>query len=539
MKKIYLAFISLYLLLMFIGAGKLKAQDWEWARKADATTDLQSSQQICADNAGNVFALGLNSGTATYNTTILNSGYFIVKYDTYGNVMWAQNIQGRPRRILCDDYGNLYVLGNFDSTVAIGSYTFSVNGNSSFYFAKINSGGILQWAKAFGDTAINFASDFAIDKDGSIFITGYYSYSITFDTFTLFDSTQSSLSFFIAKLNAAGNTQWANSGPNNYPSPPLYYYAGSRIKLTPSGSMYILGKTVTDPVDDECSSYFIMKCDASGQMQVRREHFDNCFNSSLQLAVDDNSNVFYIFNYAGHYYYEPVLAKYDSMLNHQWNLPLSNGAYYAAYSLYKGLSTDSEGNIYVAGQFGCEISGDTIHAYNRSIIRNGAFDILVAKFNGSSQCQWLKSAGGRIGERTADLFIDKKGICYLAGNYNLFWQSQALYDTVYFDNQFIYNDGNWNQMFVAKLNPPLPTAIQTLIPNPNTFIQIFPNPTHGLLNVECKIQNAELNIYNYLGEKIHHQILNQQSEIINLSAQPKGVYFLAVGNTIRKITLIN
>lgn len=61
---------------------------------------------------------------------------------------------------------------------------------------------------------------------------------------------------------------------------------------------------------------------------------------------------------------------------------------------------------------------------------------------------------------------------------------------------------------------------------------IFPNPNNGVFSVLIKneIQKAELVISNTLGEKIYTSYLNSNNAEIDLSKEPKGIYFYTITN---------
>src|ERR1700752_3368741 len=99
------------------------AQQWEWAKKANSTIAGQVSKKICYDNSGNVIALGSNLGKETYGTTVLDSGSFIVKYDSTGNLFCAVKMEGDAVDVNSDVLGNIYVLGNFSGNITIGSFS--------------------------------------------------------------------------------------------------------------------------------------------------------------------------------------------------------------------------------------------------------------------------------------------------------------------------------------------------------------------------------------------------------------------------------
>ena len=93
MKKKYLVLFALISSLQFYG------QSWEWAVKSTHTSDWQKPEKICTDNNGHVFVLGLNHGSAQFNTAIVNSGSYLIKYSSNGILIWARKIEGSPTEI--------------------------------------------------------------------------------------------------------------------------------------------------------------------------------------------------------------------------------------------------------------------------------------------------------------------------------------------------------------------------------------------------------------------------------------------------------
>ena len=72
----------------------------------------------------------------------------------------------------------------------------------------------------------------------------------------------------------------------------------------------------------------------------------------------------------------------------------------------------------------------------------------------------------------------------------------------------------------------------------NSF-EVFPNPAQAnfiiKLNFEFKILNAELSIYNSLGEIIFSDKLKHPQETININLT-KGIYFLKVSSSENQFT---
>ncbi len=67
-------------------------------------------------------------------------------------------------------------------------------------------------------------------------------------------------------------------------------------------------------------------------------------------------------------------------------------------------------------------------------------------------------------------------------------------------------------------------------------INIYPNPTNGLINIETFGQRINsLELFNAKGSKVYY--LNKFNDNIDISNQPKGIYFLKIKNIDNKIIL--
>jgi len=85
---------------------------------------------------------------------------------------------------------------------------------------------------------------------------------------------------------------------------------------------------------------------------------------------------------------------------------------------------------------------------------------------------------------------------------------------------FQYSNLNWS-------GPCLPLSQNEI--TTNDFVSVYPNPSSGIFNInfgDAYLQISEIEIYNSLGEKIFFSPVTNNLTSINLSSQPKGIYFL-------------
>jgi uncharacterized repeat protein (TIGR03803 family) len=61
-------------------------------------------------------------------------------------------------------------------------------------------------------------------------------------------------------------------------------------------------------------------------------------------------------------------------------------------------------------------------------------------------------------------------------------------------------------------------------------IKVYPNPSKGVFKIQLPVGSGQLSVevYNMLGEKVYTTQAIKQSQTINLTGQPKGVYFYRV-----------
>jgi gliding motility-associated-like protein len=140
---------------------------------------------------------------------------FIYKTDFNGNGEWVRRIRGQStenfRTLTTDEYDNVYVLGNYNSSTiyvdSTASLTNTYTGNTGgydTYIGKYNRTGDLQWFLRKGSSAKDIYNDFVV-RNNVIYATGYFANQIIFNNDTLRTSGGANEDAFLAAFNEIGD----------------------------------------------------------------------------------------------------------------------------------------------------------------------------------------------------------------------------------------------------------------------------------------------------------------------------------------------
>lgn len=201
-----------------------------WAKSA-GTISNEVASGIAVDAGGSLFVTGFFEGTTlSFGSNVLTSSgnfdIYIVKYDSFGNVLWANSAGGTADEIgegiTLDASGELYLVGYFHSpSIVFGSTTLSNSGVYDVFIAKYNAVGNVVWAKSSG--GLNFDIGFGISADvlGNLYVVGTFdSPAISFGSTTLTNSGMNDI--FIAKLSSTLNSMYENTSQSTiqiFPNP--------------------------------------------------------------------------------------------------------------------------------------------------------------------------------------------------------------------------------------------------------------------------------------------------------------------------------
>jgi len=176
-----------------------------WAEQAGEPADGDNGDGISVDTSGNTFVSG----------RVGSSSVFVAKYDVSGNVLWTKYPGSAGDAIgygiAADASGNCYVTGMFWDTITFGSTVLTSNGNEDVFVAKYDTDGNALWAKNAGGVDLDWGLEIASDESGTCYVIGGFKNTATFGSYNL--TSYGNQDIFIAKYDTDGNVIWAiNAG---------------------------------------------------------------------------------------------------------------------------------------------------------------------------------------------------------------------------------------------------------------------------------------------------------------------------------------
>ena len=332
-----------------------------WAKSLGGTSG-DDGTSIITDASGSIYVTGsfkntvdFDPGPGTLNITAnTSSDIFLLKLDTGGNLIWAKAMGGAGFdygfSTTTDGSGNVYVTGQFESTVDFdpdtGTVNLTSNGSDDIFVQKLDASGNLLWARSMGGITNDYCYSITTDASDNVCITGVFAGTVDFDpgAGTLNLTAVGANDIFVQKLDTNGNLLWVKSmgGIGND--------GGNSIVTDGSGNIYVTGQ----------------------------------FESTVDFDPGpDTLNIT-----ANGIWYDIFVQKLDPSGNLLWVKAMGGNS----YDFGNSISTDISGNVYVTGSFYNTVDFDPGPG-THTLISNGVNDIFVQKLDSNGNLVWVKSMG--------------------------------------------------------------------------------------------------------------------------------------------------
>jgi len=458
---------------------------------------------------------------------------YVVKFDTNGNLAWAQTLGGTG----FDRF--VAMVNSHDGGVVAAGYTSSYGaGHYDVYAAKFDANGNVKWTRTVGDTTDNFGYSILATTDSGYLIGGS---SGTVNSAGLSQC-------YLVKLDSLGAVQWVKSLANKT-------YGMSAYSIQPCGNGYIVAG-----------------------------YTGNTFSSINMLKVNANGNVIWskqIFNLASSLGFQnaPEMVQLKN-----GNYGIASTGYYSIASFALALFViDSNCNIlaqqsYPAGNdFGIWVNGITATADGGFMITGGSSDpqdyhsagnMYFAEYDINANPVSGSGVGGMV--YNFEPVYSASGSCVVQdkdGGYSLGFSAE-------FPFMYLKTDKNYNSCTtggggvggsgyandsVAVSNDSVPASGPNSVANngglegnggvgfvlcrvtgtetinaPMADVIVYPNPSSGVFNFEApsnspiREEQVNVEIYNMLGEKVFSQFTTYHSQFTIKLEQPAGIYMYRI-----------
>lgn len=195
-----------------------------WVVKTDATGTIQWQKTYGGTNSDTAASIKTTAdgGYIVTGTTFSSNGdvtgykgngdIWVIKINATGGIQWQKTFGGTKTDMAAaieqNPDGGYILLGSTNSND--GDVTQN-SGEFDIWGVKFNATGAIQWQKTFGSNTDDFASNFQLNSDGSIVISGNTKVNRVINNF----SSNSSDEIYIFKINSGGLLQWQKTFGGN------------------------------------------------------------------------------------------------------------------------------------------------------------------------------------------------------------------------------------------------------------------------------------------------------------------------------------
>jgi len=481
---------------------------------------------IATDKKNNAYITGwfysspmVFGNTILINTQLSTRDIFLLKYDTFGNEIWAKSVGGYGSSanddfatgVVTDAVGNIYITGwTVSKFITFGSYTLAQASQpyGNAFLVKYDANSNVLWAKNPGGPAGHESMSVATDDSINVFISGFFaSYSIIFgnDTvknasggYKVFSAKVSTLPLSISHSNntCLGNTNGSATVIVGAGLPPYtYLWNTSPIQTTATATNLPPGNytvTVTDGANVFASAFVTITAGVQTSTSVTNLSCNGGNNGAINLSVSGGSSNF--------------LYSWSNSATTQDVSGLSAGAY--TVTVVDVTCADTVKKIAIITQ--PTALSTTMSITNASSCSTSDGKIISNVSGGTSPYSYLWNNGKTIGTITG----------LTQGNYTL----------------TVTDANNCANTFTATVNCPNGVANYGLQNNLN----IYPNPfsTETTLWADKSFKDATLTVYNLYGQTVKHiDNLSGQTIIFHRDNLPSGLYFIRITQDNKKISV--
>lgn len=323
------------------------------------------------------------------NKTANDSDYLILKYDANDNLQWQKSYGGSK-----DDRGNSIIQTN-DSGFALIGFSKSDDGdvginegNSDFWFLKLNPSGDISWKKTFGFSGNDFGTSVIQTSDNGYLIIGELDVTSSGGLGnSRFLNRHAGGDFWVIKLNASGDTEWTKFFGGTFTDTAL------DVVQTDDNSFIILGTSdstdtdITDPKGDY--DFWIIKISNTGNLIWEKNFGGSQIDKAAKLVKTNDGNFLCVGN---------TRSSDKNITNNNgggdlWVVKISTNGNLIWEKTYGGTNFDAGTSIYPSKKGDFILVGNSRSTDNQ-FTNNGQNDAWILKISSNGNTIWQNFIGG-------------------------------------------------------------------------------------------------------------------------------------------------
>ncbi len=289
--------VALFTALFFTDYICLNAQNYVWA-KGEGGIGNDAASSVTVDELGNTYITGNIAGEAEFSGANYQGkgvyDIFIAKYSSTGTLIWIKTAGGNKNDLgnsIKYKNGSLFLTGYFTDTAYFENTTLIGRGETDGFVAKYDINGNLNWVQQMGSTNSDFGSALDVDDNSNIFISGKYETSIYLGNIQLTTSNIYNESFY-ASYDVSGNLRWAKtcSGTNSNLITGIAYGHNQSIYICGffRNDFTLEGNTISSSTPSQ--DIFIGKLDVNGNLLWLKKAGGPYEDAAHGITADDDGN---------------------------------------------------------------------------------------------------------------------------------------------------------------------------------------------------------------------------------------------------------
>lgn len=405
-------------------------------------------------------------GLTSYDENPLNSDFYIINTDEYGDTIWCRIYPGHSV-----DGLNCIKLSSEGGYVVTGSTSSFGSGNYDAVLMKIDDDGNIIWCKTYGGSGPDYSTWCLEVGDGYVLAGITQSYGA------------GDADIYLVRTDMAGDTLWTRTyGGTGFDQ-------SSEIQKTSDGGYIITGET--ENVSNGDLDVLLLKVDSNGLLEWQKIYGSNLYDSGRSVQQTNDSG-YIIAGHSGSLTTgdDGFIIKTDSEGDTIWTRKFGGPAIERLYSVAQ---TTDDGYIF-AGQ---------TTSYGA-----GSYDVLLLKSDSIGNTQWFETYGGASGDGAFCVQLTNDGGFILTG-------ITASMGYGSYDAYLIKVDDSGNILTNCPEN------------EYSSNLKLYPNPTSDYINITCN-EHIELNIeiFSLTGDLIYQNGFKQNQSKIDCRCYAPGMYLI-------------